>query len=108
MIATASTSDFLSDLSPDGRRVVVTSTAAGTNTQVGNIFMMNVDGSNRRQLTQFDTVDQTVTALIWGNDGIYYSLSGADNTDTTWRMDLDGKNATQVAQGTLNAIVGAH
>ncbi len=108
VITPANTSDFLSDLSPDGRRVVVTSTAAGTNTQVGNIFMMNVDGSNRRQLTQFDTVDQTVTALIWGNDGIYYSLSGADNTDTTWRMDLDGKNATQVAQGTLNAIVGAH
>jgi sugar lactone lactonase YvrE len=108
VVTPTKTSDFLVDLSPDGKRMVITSTPAGQNTQVANIWMMNVDGSSRKQMTQFNTVDQTITALIWGNDGIYYSLSGADNKESTWRMDLDGKNATQVAQGTLNAIIGAH
>ncbi len=108
VVTPAKTSDFLPDLSQDGKRMVVTSTPAGQNNQSANIYMMNLDGSSRKPLTQFNTVDQTITALIWGADGIYYSLSGADRTDTTWRMDLDGKNATQVAQGTLNAIIGAH
>jgi WD40 repeat protein len=104
----ANTSDFLNDISPDGKFTAVTSTPAGQANQIANIYRMNLDGSNRKQLTKFDTVDQTITALVWGSDGIYYSLSGADNAETTWRMDLDGKNATQVAQGTLNAIIGAH
>ncbi len=106
LITPSNTSDFFVDLSPDGKRIVTTSTAAKQTNQPANIFIMNLDGSSRKQLTKLDTVDQTITALIWGNDGIYYSLSGADNTEATWRMDLDGSNATQVAQGTLIAIVG--
>ncbi len=108
VITPANTADFLIDLSPDGKWIGVTSTPTGTTASTANIFIMNLDGSNRKQLTKFNTLDQTITALIWGNDGIYYGLSGADNKDTTWRMDLDGSNATQIAQGTLNTIIGAH
>jgi WD40 repeat protein len=106
LLTPANTSDFFVDLSPDGKRIVTTSTPAKQTNQPANIFIMNLDGSSRKQLTNFNAVDQTITALIWGNDGIYYSLSGADSTETTWRMDLDGSNATQVAQGTLISIVG--
>jgi hypothetical protein len=105
LITPANTSDYFIDLSPDGKWVVVTSAPAKQSNQAANIFTMNLDGSSRKQLTRFNTIDQTITALIWGNDGIYYSLSGAGG-DTTWRMDLDGSNATQVAQGTLISIVG--
>jgi Tol biopolymer transport system component len=108
ILTPANTSDFFVDLSPDGKRIAVTSTPAAQTAQIANIFMMNLDGSNRKQLTKFSGIDQTITALVWGNDGIYYSLSGADNADTTWRMDLDGSNPTKVAEGTLNAIIGAH
>jgi hypothetical protein len=69
---------------------------------------MNLDGSNRKALTKFTDPDQTITGLIWANNGIYYSISTGANTDTTWRMDLDGSNAAQVAKGTLNDIVGLH
>lgn len=110
VITPANTSDFLADLSPDGKRIAVTSMPAGsaTTNQIANVFIMNLDGSSRKQLTKFNSTDQTITALVWGNDGIYYSITGADNKDTTWRMDLDGSNATQVAEGTLNNIIGAH
>jgi len=110
MITPGNTSDFLADLAPDGKRIAVTSMPSGSaaTNQIANIFIMNLDGSSRKQLTKFNSADQTITALVWGNDGIYYSITGADNKDTTWRMDLDGANATQVAEGTLNNIIGAH
>jgi WD40 repeat protein len=100
--------DFLVDASPDGKFIAVTSMPTGQANQPANIYIMQLDGTSRKKLTSFNTVDQTITALVWGSDGIYYSVTTADNTDATWRMDLDGANATQVAQGTLNDIVGAH
>jgi WD40 repeat protein len=97
------TSDLMADLSADGAWVAVTSTGDSQN-GVANVFMMGVDGSSRRQLTRYNDPDQTITALLWEADGIYYSLTAADNTSTTWRMDLDGQNAGQVAEGTLYSI----
>jgi len=64
-------------------------------------------GGNRIALTTFKGSDQAITALVWATDGIYYSLSGTGG-DTTWRIDLDGKNAHQVAIGTLITVIGAH
>ncbi len=105
------TTDYLVDVSPDGKRVVVSSSptpTAGQPPQPVNIVIMNLDGSGRKALTKFTSPDQTITGLIWGNDGIYYSISTGENSDTTWRMDLDGSNAAQIAKGTLNGIVGTH
>jgi Tol biopolymer transport system component len=96
-------SDLMADLSADGAWVAVSSTGDTPN-GVANVFIMEVDGSNRRQLTRFADPDQSITALLWESDGIYYSLTAADNTSTTWRMDLDGQNPGQIAEGTLYSI----
>jgi Tol biopolymer transport system component len=105
-ITPPATTDVWSDISPDGKFLAVVSAAAGTAQSSYNIFIMGVDGSNRRQLTQFNDPQQSITALVWGNDGIYYSVFNGEDFDAVWRMDLDGKNAKQVAQGTLQRIVG--
>jgi Tol biopolymer transport system component len=101
----AGISDMLVDVSPDGKRIAVTSAPSG---QAANVFMMNLDGTNRRKLTAFTDIEQTITALVWGTDGIYYGLSSANNQETIWRMDLDGTNAVQVANGTLYAVIGSN
>ncbi|MBX3083867.1 MAG: hypothetical protein KF716_19690 [Anaerolineae bacterium] len=105
-ITPVAVTDVWSDISPDGKFIVVVSAASGSAQSVYNIFMMGLDGSNRRQLTQFSDPQQSITALVWGNDGIYYSVFSGEGLDTVWRMDLDGKNAKQVAQGTLLRIIG--
>lgn len=106
VLTPANTLDYLADFSPDGKRIVVTSALAGKNAQVANLYIMNLDGSSRRAISDFKASDQAITALVWGTDGIYYSLSGPTG-DTTWRVDLDGKNARQVAVGTLVDIIGS-
>lgn len=108
VLTPANTIDYLVDSSPDGKFLAVTSNPAGQTAQPPNVFIMGLDGSNRKALTKFNTVDQSITALVWGLDGIYYSLSGTSSTDTTWKMSLDGTNQIQVAQGTLDSIIGAH
>ena len=98
VITPANTTDYLVDVSPDGKFVAVTSapsTAAGTPAAATNIAIMNLDGSNRKTLTKFTNADQSITALVWANNGIYYSISTSDNVNTTWRMDLDGSNAAR-------------
>ncbi|MFN8418130.1 MAG: hypothetical protein U0528_02610 [Anaerolineae bacterium] len=102
----AGASDRLIALSPDGKFVVIASDPVGQNPGATNIYRMGIDGANRQQLTQFSDTTQTITGLAWGADGIYYSLYAGADQDTVYRMDLDGKNATQVAQGTLQGIVG--
>ena len=101
------TIDFLADVSPDGKRVVISSQPGTKGTApVSNLFVMSLTGANRKAITSFKAADQAITALIWGTDGIYYSLAGGANGDSTWRVDLDGQNARQVAVGTLIGIVG--
>lgn len=107
IITPANTSDFLVATSPDGRRLVLSSSPTTGAEKVAQIVMVNPDGSSRRTLTQFTAGEQSITGLVWAVDGIYYSLTSADNKATTWRMNLDGTAATQVAEGTLIGIVGA-
>jgi Tol biopolymer transport system component len=101
--------DLLIDASPDGRRLVVTSAPVDDEAAVVNIYSMDMDGTNRRQLTQFAEGEQTVIALVWSFDGIYYSLSGTgeEALDITYRMSLDGTEVTEVAQGRLEAVITA-
>ncbi len=101
----AKTLDFLIDVSPDNKQIVVSSSATGTGAAAVNLYTMNFDGSNRAAITTLKITDQSITALVWGADGIYYSLSGKSDS-TTWRIGADGKNAQQIAVGTLLAIVG--
>jgi Tol biopolymer transport system component len=105
-ITPAGVSDRLIAMSPDGQFLVIASDPVSETPGATNIFRMSVDGSNRQQLTQFTDTTQTITGLEWGVDGIYYSVYTGGDQDTVYRMDLDGKNPTQVAQGTLQGIVG--
>ncbi len=97
-----STEDLLVSLSRDGKFIAVTSTVGK---QIANVYTMNLETKNRRQITQFTDPDQTLTQLIWGNDGIYFSLTNTTQT-STWRMGPDGSSQTKVAEGTLQAIIG--
>jgi WD40 repeat protein len=99
-------SDQYVTLSPDGKWIAVTASADPR--QPANIYRVSIESGSRTQISQFAAVDQTITALVWGNDGIYYSFVGADGQETTWRVDLDGKNAVQIARGTLYRIVGVN
>ncbi|MHB8624957.1 MAG: TolB family protein [Aggregatilineales bacterium] len=111
VLTPANTLDLLVDQSPDGKQIVVSASPGGKNAPVANLYLQSLAGGNRQPITSFKASDQTITGLVWGTDGIYYSLSSANGTnggDTTWRIDPDGKNARQVAVGTLIAIVGAH
>jgi Tol biopolymer transport system component len=101
--------DLYPTLSPDGKFVAVASIPArpaADQPPTNNVFLMNLDGANRRQITQFTDAQQSLTGLIWGSDGIYYSLFTGESLDTVFRMDLDGKNSAQVAQGALLGIAG--
>ena len=104
----ANTNDYLVAASPDGKRLVVTASSTAANAaQIANLYIMDSDGGNRKALTAFKAADQSVTALVWGAAGIYYSLSGANGDATTWRVNLDGSNAQQIAVGTLLDVVGS-
>jgi hypothetical protein len=108
-ITPTNASDLLLDLSTDGRLAAVTSVPTDQKGAIAQIYIMKLDGTSRKALTKFAQIDTSITALVWGNDGIYYSLHTTDKTapDTIWRMDLDGANATQIGQGTLYRIIGA-
>jgi len=107
ILTPASTLDLLSDISPDGKRIVVSTSPGRKSQSAFNLAIESITAGDRKALTTFKSSDQAITGLVWATDGIYYSLSGATG-DTTWHIDLDGQNAHQVALGTLLAIVGAH
>jgi hypothetical protein len=99
-------SDRLLDLSPDGKRIVVSSDTVGVALTATNLFIMNLDGSSRRPITTYTDSQQTIGAVIWGADGIYFTLYGADNAQVTNRVDLDGNNLKKAAEGSLFGIIG--
>jgi Tol biopolymer transport system component len=77
---------------PDGR-LLYQSTAGGNQ----NIWVVNADGANKRQLTsQCRCVDPQMSA-----DGRYiiYTLYNADWQSHIWRMDSDGGNQKQLTSG---------
>lgn len=77
---------------PDGR-IVYVSTASGN----ADIWIMDANGSNRRQLTFSDSLD---SAPAVSADGRYIAFvtnrSGANNV---WRMEIDGSNPKQLTNG---------
>lgn len=99
-------SDRLLDLSPDGKRIVVSSDTVGVALTATNLFMMSLDGSDRRPITTYTDPQQTIGAVVWGADGIYFTLYGADNAQVTNRVDLDGNNLKKAADGSLFGIIG--
>jgi Tol biopolymer transport system component/DNA-binding winged helix-turn-helix (wHTH) protein len=77
---------------PDGR-LIYGSRASGNT----DIWMMNPDGSNQKQLTVEPTIEGQPTA---SPDGRYIAfLSNRAGTYNIWRMDADGGHPVQLTNG---------
>ena len=79
-------------LMPDGR-VLYTVGGAGTS----DIFIVNSDGSNQRQLTSNASINGSPTVSADGSSIVF--VSTRSGTPHIWRMDADGNNVKQVTDG---------
>ncbi len=84
------------DLSPDGTQIVFVSDRDGDQ----ELYMMDVDGTNLRQLTHNSTRDSWP---IWSPDGtqIAYLSSSEDNVDLMV-INIDGSSTHNLTQGVGN------
>jgi len=85
-------------LSPDGTKIIYERMEWEGSSRIIStfeMFIMDADGSNQRQLTDFDVYDQYSDGLFWSPDGskIVYEL----NNDI-WVMNADGSNTLQLTE----------
>lgn len=77
---------------PDGR-IVYSSNASGS----PNIWIVNADGTNKRQLTDNAFVNETPTVSPDGRSVAF--LSDRTGTPHLWRMNIDGSDQQQLTNG---------
>lgn len=83
-------------VSPDGQTIVFTvrTTDLDANRGRTNLWLVNIDGSNLRQLTTHPAGD---FSPAWAPDGkTIYFLSTRDGSSQIWRIAADGGEAEQV------------
>jgi Tol biopolymer transport system component len=78
---------------PDGRVVYVTKT--GDNQ---DIWIMNGDGSGKRQLTANEDAESSIDVSPDGRYIVYMAAQPGGN-DQIWRMNIDGTNVIPLARG---------
>lgn len=85
-------------LSPDGKEILygVSYVSLEQNKSNRELFVMNIDGSNKRQLTHTPTSESEAT-WIAGSKQIAF-LSSESGDAQLWVMDADGSNRKQVSQ----------
>jgi Tol biopolymer transport system component/predicted Ser/Thr protein kinase len=83
------------DWTPDGQ-LVFQSLVSGNN----DIWMMDADGKNRRQLTA-NFYDESSPSVSGDGQFLVYS-SSRDTTPHVWRMDVDGNNQKPLTTGVLD------
>ncbi|HEY6330875.1 MAG TPA: S9 family peptidase [Blastocatellia bacterium] len=94
-------------ISPDGKLVAYTGFDQSENTYtVSKLYLMNVDGSNKRTLTA--DFDRTPAAIIWAPDGsgIYFSTEDKGN-DNLYFEPVTGGQPKQVTTGTQRLNVSS-
>jgi Tol biopolymer transport system component len=81
--------------SPDGTELVF---SAPTDTSDGDLFVINVDGTDRRRLT---TTPATEFPAAWSRDGsrILFTRSQRSNTGDVFVMNADGTNVRKLGRG---------
>ncbi|MBX7174041.1 MAG: DPP IV N-terminal domain-containing protein [Pyrinomonadaceae bacterium] len=81
-------------LSPDGEKILFTSSRDSKNPRKPQIYLMNFDGTNITRLT----TDSELAYYDphWSPDGktIVYYVEKGDNKDQIWTMNADGTNQT--------------
>jgi len=92
--------DACSAVSPDGTKVVFKSHGGGYPGNV-EIYTMNIDGSNRTQLT-FNDYDILDTYPSWSSDGTRIAfMSTRDGSPQLYVMNADGSNQTRITNGAV-------
>ncbi|HEX5883302.1 MAG TPA: S9 family peptidase [Pyrinomonadaceae bacterium] len=88
-------------ISPDGQWVAYTVSSADTKTDksTSHIWMVNIDGSNNRQIT---FSNESENSPRWSPDGTYLSFTssrpGKTRGNQVWLMDRRGGEATQLTE----------
>ena len=81
---------------PDGK-IVYESTASGNE----DIWIMNQDGSNQKQLTANAGINLFPSVSGDGRYIVFASTRAGGNTNI-WRMDIDGSNPQQLTHGSID------
>jgi dipeptidyl aminopeptidase/acylaminoacyl peptidase len=87
-------------VSPDGKMIAYTGSDFSTDTySVAKLYVMNIDGSNKRELTT--ALDRAPSDLIWAgdNNGIYFTTEDRGSNNVQW-IAAKGGAVTQVTKGT--------
>ena len=79
---------------PDGRRLLFASTL----TDWAQVYVANLDGSDRRRLTNINAIDVSPRVNPkTGNDVLF--ISGRSGKQQLWRMNIDGGDLEMVTNG---------
>ena len=81
---------------PDGR-IILTSNASGNS----DIWAMQPDGSNRRQLTTYEGADFFPAVPLSSGKHIVFTSVKSEGANI-WRMDSDGRNLRQLTFGNID------
>lgn len=84
-------------LSPDGKQLLYGTTFIDVQQNKGNreLFTVNMDGSNKKQITQTAKGEQNA---VWMNSGTQIAfLYPIDGKSQIWTMDVDGSNRQAVS-----------
>ncbi len=78
-------------VSPDGSKIAYTVTYYSVEQNKSNteVFVMDADGSNNRQITHTKWREANI---VWTNDGKIDFLSNESGSMQLWQMDADGSN----------------
>ncbi len=94
-------------LSPDGKKVLYGVTFISIEQNKGNreLFVINLDGSNKKQITKTPQSEQNAVWINKGNEIAF--LSGESGTSQIWVMNNDGTNRRQVSnfKGGINGFL---
>lgn len=91
LTTTSYVQEDLPSFSPDGKQIVYTSNESkgGMSSEDWNVWIMNIDGSNRQQLTELKSWDMWP---IWGSKFIYFLSSrgqtGNQRIQRIWKLTL--------------------